>query len=138
VLFFNTRKLHFLNIFAFVKGFGTFYTSLLKSKGLSITTSGDHTENHKAKMKSLDSFVDVGMKLKHLSKTVYTSKTDKEHRIKFMKNIGQTLKNVSMTASVFLQFPLCSFANEIIVDCLYSPLNKCFSIITVVCSAFKI
>ncbi|XP_056007575.1 uncharacterized protein LOC125666226 isoform X2 [Ostrea edulis] len=75
--------------------FGTFYTSLLTKR--SSTTTGEHAIEQETKMKSLDSFVDIGVKLKHLSDAFYTSKRNKEQSMASIKEIAHTLKEILMT-----------------------------------------
>lgn len=86
-------------------GFGSFFTSLLKT-GDSITTTAayshlDQDSDREAKMKKLDRFIDIGMKLKHLSKTSRTNNGNKEENIAEIKDIAYTLKKVSMTHKIF-------------------------------------
>lgn len=86
-------------------GFGSFFTSLLKT-GDSITTTAayshlDQDSDREAKMKKLDRFIDIGMKLKHLSKTSRTNNGNKKENIAEIKDIAYTLKKVSMTHKIF-------------------------------------
>ncbi|XP_056007053.1 uncharacterized protein LOC125648776 isoform X2 [Ostrea edulis] len=77
--------------------FGTFYTSLLKKSDSIVTTTGEQAIDQETKMKSLDSFVDIGVQLKHLSNASYTSKRNKEQSMASIKEIAHTLKKICMT-----------------------------------------
>ncbi|MES1922234.1 hypothetical protein MHBO_003742 [Bonamia ostreae] len=96
-----------------LKGYGAFYISLLeKSDSITTTTGDSHLVkdiDEEAKMEHLHGFVDIGLKLKHLSKTPYKSKRDREQIIADIKGIAYTLKKVSMTNMMTLEFSIINF-----------------------------
>lgn len=100
----------FLRLLYFLKGFGSFYTSLLKDgDSITTTTTGDSNlvngVDQEAKMEKLESFVDIGLKLKRLSKTPYTNEREKERCKADIKEIAHTLKKVSTTNKMNSAFP---------------------------------